>query len=83
MIEYRFEIEARLESGVTEHLVDGSALQLVTVCLLDGPGVVDLEGEPAVSLPVLTHLRPSRARELAFCLLELAERRTEADDERG
>ncbi len=86
MIEYRFEIEARLEGGVTERLVDGSGLQLVTVCLLDGVGVVDLEGEPAVSAPVLTHLRPSRARELAFCLLELAElaeRRTEADDERG
>jgi hypothetical protein len=39
MIEYRFEIEACLEGGVTERLVDGSGLQLVTVCLLDGAGV--------------------------------------------
>lgn len=58
MIEYRFEIEARLEGGVIEHLVDGSGLQLVTVCLLDGPGVVDLEGEPAVSPSVLHSSAP-------------------------
>jgi hypothetical protein len=70
---HRFEIETRLEDGMTEHRVDGSGLQLVTVCLLDGPGVVDDQGEPVSSPPVVTHLRPSRARELAFCLLELAE----------
>jgi hypothetical protein len=37
----RFEIEARLEDGMSEGRVDGSALQLVTVCLCDeGAGEV-------------------------------------------
>jgi hypothetical protein len=38
MIEHRFEIQARLESGMSERRVDGSALQLVTVCLCDEGG---------------------------------------------
>jgi len=61
---------------MTEWRIDGSALQLVTVCLTDdGAGEVsDGRGEPVVPTPsVVSHLRPSEARELAFCLLELAE----------
>jgi hypothetical protein len=86
MIEHRFEIQARLESGMSERRVDGSALQLVTVCLCDeGAGEVsDAGGEPLARPPVVSYLRPGEARELAFCLLELAElaeRRSEARDE--
>ena len=85
---HRWEARARLEDGMTERRVDGSSLQLVTVCLTDEEaGEVSNEfGEPVVRPPVLTHLRPSEARELAFYLLELAEladRRTEAEDERA
>ena len=82
MIEHRWEAQARLEDGMTEGLVDGSALQLVTVCMSDGSGEVSDElGAPVARAPVVSHLRPSEARELAFCLVELAEladRRTEA-----
>jgi hypothetical protein len=82
MTEHRFETQARVEDGMTEGRVDGSALQLVTVCLSDGSGEVSNElGEPATRAPVVSYLRPSAARELAFELLELAElaeRRTEA-----
>jgi hypothetical protein len=85
---HRWEARARLEDGMTERRVDGSGLQLVTVCLADEEaGEVSTErGEPIERPAVLTHLRPSEARELAFCLLELAElaeRRGEADDERA
>jgi hypothetical protein len=87
MIEHRFEIQARLEDRMSERRVDGGALQLVTVCLSDeGAGEVsDVNGEPVLRPPV-SYLRPGEARELAFCLLELAEvaeRRTEAQDERA
>ena len=79
---HRFDARARVEDGMTEGRVDGGALQLVTVCLSDGSGEVSNElGEPATRAPVVSYLRPSEARELAFCLLELAERaerRTEA-----
>lgn len=81
MIEHRWEAQARLEDGVCEGRVGGGALQLVAVCLFDGPDVVSDLGEPAESAPVVSHLRPSEARALAFELLELAEladRRTEA-----
>jgi hypothetical protein len=86
MIEHRFEIAACLEDGVTEGLVGGGSLQLVTVCLSDvGAGEVsDARGEPLVRPPVVSYLRPREARELAFWLLELAEvaeRQTEAQDE--
>lgn len=72
---HRWEAQARLEDGMREGLVDGSALQLVTVCLSDGAGEISDElGEPvAPAPPAVSHLRPSEARELAFCLLELAE----------
>jgi hypothetical protein len=65
-----------LEDGVTEGRVGGGFLQLVTVCLCDD-GVGELSDELGRPVPpeppVLTRLRPSEARELAFCLLELAE----------
>jgi hypothetical protein len=74
MTEHRWEAQARLEDGVTEGRVDGSALQLVTVRLLDSFGVADGQGEPVPPRPpVVSYLRPSEARALAFCLLELAE----------
>jgi hypothetical protein len=70
---HRFEAQARVD-GMTEHCVDGSALQLVTVCLSDGPGELSNElGAPVTRAPVVSYLRPSEARELAFRLLELAE----------
>ena len=83
---HRFEIRARLEGGMSERRVDGSALQRVTVCLSDeGAGEVsDALGEPLARPPVVSYLRPGEARDLAFCLLELAElaeRLTEAHDE--
>ena len=75
MSEYRWEARARLD-GMTESRVAGGSLQLVTVCLSnDGAGeLCDERGRPlAPAPPVISHLRPSEARELAFCLLELAE----------
>ena len=80
----RFEIQACLEDGMTEGRIGGGSLQLVTVCLSDeGAGEVsDVQGRPvAPAPPVVSYLRPGEARELAFCLLELAElaeRRSEA-----
>jgi len=75
MIEHRWEAQARLEDGMTESRIDGSALQLVTVCLSDdGAGEVSDElGRPIKRPPVVSHLRPGEARVLAFELLELAE----------
>ena len=83
MIEHRWEARARLEDGMTEARVGGGVLQLVTVCLSDdGAGEVsDGRGRPVKRVPVVSHLRPDDARELAFSLLELAElanRRSEA-----
>ena len=84
MSEHRWEARALLEDGVCEGRADGSALQLVTVRLLDGFGVCDERGEPLPPRPpVVAHLRPSEARALAFELLELAElaeRRTELSE---
>lgn len=75
MIEHRWNVKARLEDGMTEGVLDGGVLQLVTVCLCDeGAGEVsDVNGKLLVRPPVVSHLRPSEARELAFCLTELAE----------
>jgi hypothetical protein len=79
---HRFEAQARLDDGMCEGRLDGSGLQLVTVCLCDGSGEVSDElGEPVTRAPVVSYLRPSEARGLAFELLELAElaeRRSEA-----
>ncbi|MGI8507177.1 MAG: hypothetical protein ACR2MK_10345 [Solirubrobacteraceae bacterium] len=71
---------------MTEGRIDGSALQLVSVCLSDdGAGEIsDALGRlVAPAPPVVSHLRPSEARDLAFCLLELAEvaeRRSEPEE---
>lgn len=76
MSEFRWEARARLEDGMTEGRVGGGSLQLVTVCLSDDDAreLSDERGRPVAPAPsVVTHLRPSEARELAFCLLELAE----------
>ncbi len=75
MTEHRWEARARLEDGMTEGRVGGGLLQLVTVCLSDdGAGELSDElGRPVKRAPVVSHLRPEEARELAFCLLELAE----------
>lgn len=73
MRQHRFDVEARLEDGMAEAMLGGRALQLVTVCLFDGPGAVTEAGERIESAPVVSHLRPGQARELAFELLALAE----------
>ena len=73
---HRFQARARLEDGVTEGRIGGGFLQLVTLCLSDEDigELSDVLGRVvAPEPPVLTRLRPSEARELAFCLLELAE----------
>ena len=75
MSEHRERALARLD-GRTLGRVGGGSLELVTVCLSDdGAGELsDEHGRPvAPAPPVVTHLRPSEGRELAFCLLELAE----------
>jgi hypothetical protein len=71
---------------MSERRVDGGALQLVTVCLSDEDRgeVSDALGELLARRPVVSYLRSAEARDLAFCLLELAglaERLTEAHDE--
>jgi len=74
MSEHRWEAQALLEDGVCEGRADGSALRLVTVRLLDGFGVCGERGEPLPPRPpVVSQLRPSEARALAFELVELAE----------
>jgi hypothetical protein len=67
---HRFEIQARLEDEMTEGRVGAGALQLVMVCLCDEGDVSDEFGEPIVSPPVLTHVRPSPVasrRVLSLC----------------
>lgn len=83
MRSHRWEVRARLEDGMTEGRIDGSALQLVTILLSDdGVEVSDELGEPvAPAPPVVSCLRPNEARALALELLglaELADRRSEA-----
>jgi hypothetical protein len=71
MTDYRDEIRAMLDPEQTEGLVDGSSLQHVSVILTDDPpDEPDRRWRP----PAAITLRPSEARELAFCLLSLAER---------
>jgi hypothetical protein len=74
MIEHRFEIWVCLEDQMTERRVDGSALQLVIVCLSDdGAGEIsDARASGSEPAPPVVYA-PGEARELAFCLLELAE----------
>jgi hypothetical protein len=72
MRELRWDITAAVEAGQTERLIDGSSLQLVTVIVSDPPPDPD---DPLTRSrpPAVVTLRPRDARELAFCLLELAE----------
>jgi hypothetical protein len=75
MSEYRERVLARLD-GRTLGRVGGGGLELVTVCLTDEDTGEhsDEHGRPLEPrAPVLAHLRPDEARELAFGLLELAE----------
>jgi hypothetical protein len=75
MSEYRERVLARLD-GRKLSRVGGGGLQLVTVCLTDeGAGeFCDEHGQPLPpTATVLAYLRPDEARELAFCLLEVAE----------
>jgi hypothetical protein len=75
MTEYRWQARARLD-GRTLSRVGGGSLHQVTVCLSDDDvgELCDEHGQVVEPPPpVVTHLRPSEARELAFCLLELAE----------
>jgi hypothetical protein len=83
MRSHRWEVLARLEDGMSERPLDGSALGLVTVCLSDdGAGEIsDQHGRPVEPAPAVgSHLRPAQAPALAFELLapaEVAERRFE------
>jgi len=67
MISYRDTIEALIDPGQTEALLEGAFVQHVSVVLYDT--CPDDAYEPAVACT----LRPSEARELAFQLLVLAE----------
>lgn len=72
MRELHWDINAVIEPGQTEYRIDGSSLQQVTVILSDP--APDPEDTPVRHRPpAAVTLRPSEARELAFCLLELAE----------
>ena len=76
MRSHRSQTLARLENGMTEGLVGGGSLQLVTVCLSDdGVGEIsDDQGRPlAPEPPVVSYPRPSEARAVAFELLKLAD----------
>ena len=73
MSTHRFEALARIEPDRSESLIDRSHLQLVTVALTDAGTVADRDGREHTEPDVLCHLRPEEARELAFCLLCLAE----------
>ena len=78
MSEYRWEALPRLERGARQWDPSGLPLQLVTIGLL--PVQERERGEPLGRAPVLWDLRPSEARELAFGLLELAERAERASE---
>jgi hypothetical protein len=71
MRDVRWDITAQIEGGQTEHLVDGSSLQLISVVLSDPPPDPD---DPPIRwrAPAVVTLRPRQARELAFELLALA-----------
>ena len=77
MREHRWDITAAIEPGQTECRIDGTALQHVSVILSDSP-----PDDPGVDWApaVMATLRPNQARELAFCLLELAEQAEQASE---
>jgi hypothetical protein len=71
--QYRFDIEVLIRPGCRQRVVGGGAVQLVTIHLFDGPGVVDcLTGEPIASEGAFTNLTPPDARLLATKLLACA-----------
>jgi len=71
--QYRFDIEVLIRSGCRQRVVGGGAVQLVTIHLFDGPGVVDcLTGEPIATEGAFTNLTPPDARLLATKLLASA-----------
>ncbi len=70
---HRFEATARIEPGRCEAGIERSQLKLVTVALTDAGPVVDGQGGERTEPEVVSQLRPSEARELAFSLLSLAE----------
>ena len=73
MIEHRWEAHAHLEDEVREVDDAGREVWLVTVCLCDGGEMSDDLGAAATRAPVVAHLRPDEARDLASELLKLAE----------
>jgi hypothetical protein len=72
MRELHWDINAVIEPGQAERLIDGTSMQQITVILTDPP--TDPEDPPIRRRPpAAVLLRPGEARELAFSLLELAE----------
>jgi len=71
MTDYRHEIRALIDPEQTEGLIDGGVLQHVSVILTDDPP--EHPNDPSWRAPAAVTLRPGDARQLAFCLLELAE----------
>jgi hypothetical protein len=71
--QYRFELEVLLRPGCRQHLVGGGALQLVTIHLFDGPGVLDgRTGQPIRTEGAFTNLTPPDVRRLANKLIASA-----------
>jgi hypothetical protein len=70
--EYRWEARPRVERGVTQCDASGLPVQLVTLGLVP-EATTDERSEPMKRAAVLWDLHPEDARELARCLLELAE----------
>ena len=71
--EYRFDAAAEVLPGRREGLLGGGSMQLVTLRLFNGPGVVDEHGRPASMPGAFTDLRPSQARLLADQLRDCAQ----------
>jgi hypothetical protein len=71
--EHRAGARAELLPGRRERLLGGASMQLVTLRLFDGPGVVDDHGRPSGRPGAFTDLRPGEARLLADQLLDCAQ----------
>jgi len=72
--EYRPDVAAEVLPGRREGLVGPGSMQLVTLRLFNGPGVVDEHGQPTTAAGAFTDLRPEEARQLADQLLDCAHR---------
>lgn len=72
--EYRPDVVAEVRPGRREGLAGPGSMQLVTLRLFNGPGVVDEHGQPSSAPGAFTDLRPSEARRLAEALLDCAQR---------